>query len=492
MRLYINFMTVDHVVCATVASALEMHEVWYDPNGADYPMQWSELQQRLTWCDGLVYLMSPEAVHSAACQQALYIAQSMQKHVFPVIVKPHTTIPSSLQHIDQINLSNGVTAEAVQHLLNVIFQAERVSSPNLNRTLVSHAGNSVVLQDGSYLTPDNVELVIEEAAEALDLGEYAQAVTLLECVKASGLDLYFVDVNALLEEATVALEQEIYWQRAEREYAPIVALMKRERTRELGREAFRQFRKYFPDYDPQDLAAMCQFDSGLQIEWCRIPGGEVYVERLSQRITADSFRIAKYPITHAQFMQFIEADNGYANSVWWDFSPEARKWRSVHPAPLLNPEHTDDMPAVNICWYEAVAYCNWFSHETGIMITLPTETEWQLAAQGNSTRRYPWGDEYNETFCNTKECGIRQITSVKRYVRGASPYGVYDMAGNVWEWCANSEYDSIPEQPEITDKRVVKGGSFISSRRRAQCDFYFALNPECRYESIGFRVIVRD
>lgn len=490
MRLYINYARSDAPICTKVAGLLGMHEVWYDQNIGDFGSL-AERQQRLFWCDALIYILTLNSVNSVACHEALRNAQSMEKQIFLVLAQPQISIPAEWDGIDYIDFRPGFTTAAARRLLNVIFQAEQgVVMPVASETFMPVAVENILAPQGA--SHQVVEIMIDEAAESLDLGDYERAISLLKQVKMSHVDLHYVNIDALLSEAEFALAQETYQQQAAREYAPIVALMTRERTRDLGRKAFRQFRKYFPDYDPEDLAALCQIDGLFALEWCRVPHGEVYIERFEQYIAVDSFRIGKYPVTHAQYRQFAEAANGYAHSAWWNFSPEAAHWHATHPTPLFDPNHADDLPAVNVCWYEATAYCRWLSHETGMHITLPDEAEWRLAAQGNTDRRYPWGDEYNETYCNTKECGIRQITSVRRYVRGVSPYGVYDMAGNVWEWCINSENEVIAEQSEVLTKRVVKGGSFISSRKRAECNFYFSLNPECRYESIGFRVIIHD
>ena len=96
------------------------------------------------------------------------------------------------------------------------------------------------------------------------------------------------------------------------------------------------------------------------------------------------------------------------------------------------------LPRENVNWYEAMAFANWLGAQLRMTITLPTVAQWQRAAKGDDDRYFPWGDDYDEDRCNTVETGLKQTTPVDRYRKGASPYGVYDMAGNVWEWTLNS------------------------------------------------------
>ena len=150
----------------------------------------------------------------------------------------------------------------------------------------------------------------------------------------------------------------------------------------------------------------------------------------------------------------------------------------------------DERPRENVTWYEAMAFCNWLSARTGYTITLPTEQQWQRAAQGDDNFLYPWGNLFEMKRCNTRESKIRMTTAVTRYEDGVSAFGVYDMAGNVWEWCLTGE-DGITDNPDITTniQRAVHGGSFIGESHRAQAPFRFLLQPMYYYATIGFRIV---
>ena len=138
-----------------------------------------------------------------------------------------------------------------------------------------------------------------------------------------------------------------------------------------------------------------------------------------------------------------------------------------------------------------MGFAQWLSEQFGLLISLPTGWQWQRTASGDDELLYPWGHDFDPDCCNTRENKIRMTTLVTRYPEGASPVGVFDMAGNTWEWCVNSDEQMSPDEVDITtdDKRIIHGGSFISGKERAQTRFRFQLNPEFLYGSIGFRIV---
>jgi formylglycine-generating enzyme required for sulfatase activity len=142
---------------------------------------------------------------------------------------------------------------------------------------------------------------------------------------------------------------------------------------------------------------------------------------------------------------------------------------------------------VGVSWYEALAFCRWLGEQTGENILLPTEQQWQRAAQGDDNRTYPWGEGIDDSRCNYSR-NVGRTTPVTNYPAGASPYGVMDMSGNVWEWCL-TQYDDGSEDIEGTNRRVLRGGSWNNSDHYVRAAYRYYGNPYDWYYSIGFRVV---
>lgn len=126
----------------------------------------------------------------------------------------------------------------------------------------------------------------------------------------------------------------------------------------------------------------------------------------------------------------------------------------------------DDFPRTDVSWYEAVAFCRWLTEKALILhpsgtsdhweIRLPSEQEWQRAAQGNDGREYPWGNRFDKARANTFESGIGAATPVTRFTGGASPFGVMDMCGNVWEWCL-TDLNTGSRDTSVNGPRMLRG-----------------------------------
>ncbi len=231
-------------------------------------------------------------------------------------------------------------------------------------------------------------------------------------------------------------------------------------------------------------------------EWVDIPMGKVvlkgggYVPKGGHSFNVPAFAIAKYPLTNAQFAKFVEAD-GYNQRQWWSVEGwQAREsnswvepgWWSAVPVRLAN------CPVIGISWFEAVAFCLWLSDATGEKVALPTEQQWQRAAQGNTNRAYPWGDNFDENCCNFNRKGTTPVTQYEG--KGNSPFGVVDMSGNVWEWCL-TDYESGEQNVNaFAIKRVLRGGSWYSNAvLNVRSDFRDWNLPDKRSDVWGFRLV---
>jgi formylglycine-generating enzyme required for sulfatase activity len=149
---------------------------------------------------------------------------------------------------------------------------------------------------------------------------------------------------------------------------------------------------------------------------------------------------------------------------------------------------------VNVSWRDAAAYCAWLSKKTGKQFRLPSEAEWEKAARGTDGRRFPWGNTFNVTACNSSEGSVGTTTTVGRYSpAGDSPFGCADMAGNVWEWCGSTwreNYETkVDARLERAGPRVVRGGSFGDQQWSARCACRVNELPDHCDHKIGFRVV---
>ncbi|HLC15874.1 MAG TPA: SUMF1/EgtB/PvdO family nonheme iron enzyme [Thermodesulfovibrionia bacterium] len=153
-------------------------------------------------------------------------------------------------------------------------------------------------------------------------------------------------------------------------------------------------------------------------------------------------------------------------------------------AQLRDPSSSEDaQPVVHVSWVDAVRYCQWLSKKEGRHYRLPKESEWEFAASGGGVRIYPWGSESPDPeYANYEESGINKTTSVGSYPKGMTPEGLFDMAGNVWEWCEDW-YNSKK------DGRVIRGGAFFNNEDFLTCSFRARSLPLYRSSSLGFRLV---
>ena len=193
------------------------------------------------------------------------------------------------------------------------------------------------------------------------------------------------------------------------------------------------------------------------------------------------FQLARYPVTWAQYRAFLEAADGYGEPSWWEGRPRAEQ-----PGDLR--WSFGNYPAVNVSWYDAVAYCSWLSAKLDRDIRLPTEWEWQWAAVGDTKQEYPWPGDWNGARANSIEAGIGRTVAVGLYPLGRSPLDIDDMAGNVWEWCLNerAKPTSVSLQGDVS--RVLRGGSWYGYPGSCRAAGRYDYGPGARYNHIGFRL----
>jgi formylglycine-generating enzyme required for sulfatase activity len=222
-------------------------------------------------------------------------------------------------------------------------------------------------------------------------------------------------------------------------------------------------------------------------------------EKPIHRVYLDEFMMGKYPVTNEEFRAFID-DGGYNNEEYW--TKEGWKWKEKEK--ISEPEYWHEgkwnhpnFPVVGVSWYEAAVYASWLSEKTGKNYRLPTEAEWEKAARGTDGREYPWGNEFDKNNCNSRECGLGRTSPVGIFIKGESPFGCLDMAGNVYEWCSdwfNGDYykkspKKNPQGPENGSKRVRRGGCWLFDARNCRTASRYGGHPAYRSDFVGFRLV---
>lgn len=283
------------------------------------------------------------------------------------------------------------------------------------------------------------------------------------------------------------------------------------------------------------------------MQFCFVPRGDFIMgegqekdsEHINKTLNYD-YWISQHPITNAQFATFIEAD-GYRERRYWAEAEAALIWQrgQIHLnrdeeirerfADFGDPFNLPNHPVVDVTWYEALAFTRWLTdtwHAQHLLpehykVRLPSEAEWEKAARGGieiptspiigriavphkivhqrnelPKRGYPWGDAFDLNRANYGATQIGSPSAVGVFELGASPYGVLDLSGNVWEWTRSLyrdyPYDSKDGREDLssTEFRVMRGGAYADSERDMRCAVRDQDLPEGCDVSRTFRLVV--
>jgi len=216
-------------------------------------------------------------------------------------------------------------------------------------------------------------------------------------------------------------------------------------------------------------------------EMIRVPAGEFtmgasrfeFAAKPPHKVFVRDFYMDKYEVTNDKYFRFCRA--------------AARKppmhMREAQGVPVGRENH----PVNHVSFYDAEAYCQWAGKR------LPSEEEWEKAAAGTEGRVYPWGDGWDQNLSNNRTSPREDTLPVGSIPRGASAYGLLDMAGNVWEWTSNW-YKSYPGSEAFFDdtgkNKVTRGGAYFYSIELLRASYRHPLPPDDKSEYGGFRCAV--
>lgn len=189
-----------------------------------------------------------------------------------------------------------------------------------------------------------------------------------------------------------------------------------------------------------------------------------------------SFKIGKFEITQKQFEAFIK-DTGYDGSdhpTTKGIEPFLMGWKDGKP-----PKGKDRHPVCYVNWHHAKAYCAWLAKKSGLNVHLPTDAQWTLAAAGPEGRKFPWGNGWDPKRCNWgdegKVDGFVESAPVGSFPKGTTPTGIFDMAGNIWEWSAEGH---------------LRGGPWCMDSTTVECAEIAREDTDRCDDKFGFRIAV--
>lgn len=520
------FFSYSHSLKQDIAEVMDLlraagHHVCWDgniPTGADW---WSTILDEIEDCQVFVFAVSEQSLQSAYCLEELRYAIDCHRPIVSLVIDDDTdyAVPSeavSMQH--QWLLYDGNPAIASLHLVEACGKFD--------------------LQP--YTHVPNTRPAEPQRSSSSPVKQFQQAVSLAEDGLFEEAIKHFQDVMYLDTPEWAAECEE--WIKRLTLYGSAAELAEREGTLQRARSKWIEYRTHFnASFDPlrlkerlftspfmgrtmvfapppvlppsetitpprlQDAAQAVIALIGEPFDWVHIKGGQVRLETRAEYSVTD-FAIAKYALTNRQYQAFVDAVDGYSESKWWDYSNEAQVWREQHDRPQDTAFVGDELPRTNVCWYEAMAFARWLaarvtptpkptlfwrreSYAVSLQITLPTEQQWQRAAVEDNGWQFPWGNDYVEgVVCfNTKT-----PVAVTDYPGGASPSGVVQMSGNVWEWCLNNYH-----QPEDTSSqsivryRTLRGGSWGNDLRfNIRADYRNGYDPASQKDKWGFRLVL--
>ena len=198
------------------------------------------------------------------------------------------------------------------------------------------------------------------------------------------------------------------------------------------------------------------------------PEGEGYNhEKPQHEVTVQPFFMGKYPITQAQYQEVMGENPS-------DFK-------------------VDERPVECVSWDNAVKFCQRLSKQTGTEYRLPSEAEWEYACRAGTTTKYYFGDDITSDLANY-DGNVGETTSVGQYSPNA--FGLYDMHGNVWEWCQDNWHDNYKGAPKdgsawvdrASSMKVMRSGSWLNRPRLCRSAYRVRISPDVRFDFIGFRV----
>jgi len=432
-------------------------EVWIDER-LDYGAQWpQELQKQLDGCSAFILIMSRHSYASDWVQSELQRAKRKLKPIFPLLLdgdEPWLSVEST-QYYD--------VREAANPDPKFYADLKKVITPDPNaRTLLKPKGSGT---DTPARALPGLKMGILIAAIVLFAGVAIwlggalskKSTNPTEPAAIATIEETSSEETTSLPEATLAPEMTASPQPISSGDDDMALVPAGEFT--MGRNAKDEFTGC------QEVSQDCQLSAFMD-------------EEPVHRVVLDAFSIDKTEVTNSLYK--VCEDQGVC-------TPPQETNSNTQASYYGNPAF-DDYPVIYVSWDQAKTYCEWRGAR------LPTEAEWEKAARGTDGRTYPWGEKIDETFANFNYA-VGDTAAVGSYENGKSPYGLNDMAGNVWEWVADWYSDTYygkspaenPLGPASGEMRVLRGGSWGLVGVSVSTAYRYARDPAETSPDLGFR-----
>lgn len=511
MKIFISYSRDDSAFVYALAQELRKnprYQVWIDlqiPGSEDW---WNSILDAIEWCDCCLFVLTPHSVESIYCEAEIGYVLAWNKPILPLLHKQCDYPPSlderRIQRVD-VTAKFDIREIYVDVASTLVEVLQGIRDGDYSRPAQPPARPPVPPTSPLATDPEDPFDLFNLAEDKAEQGDMNEAERLFKKLKAVDPEGFGPKADARLTQLHRQREMITAYLRIARN----IAEGKLDRAK-IAWEVYQQ--KYGAGYDPNGYHQQFASDSpgsptdrlraikraaSLEImpppfAWIDIPAGKVtlvtrkgwptnYIPKGgSKEFSVPAFAIGKYPVTNAQFEKFVDA-KGYEEKKWWTDEGWQVRGRQNWTKPRYwqaSEWNVADYPVVGVSWYEAVAFCLWLSDMTGEQIMLPTEQQWQRAAQGDTSRAYPWGEKFDRSRCSFNSGGITSVTQYEGKDKGDSPFGVVDMSGNVWEWCV-TDYDTGEQDIRKAAKvRVLRGGSWGGNVFFLRADFRNGLAPD--------------
>lgn len=492
-------------------------DIWIDNQKIESGVNWwNAIVKGLQGCAAFVVVMTPESESSEWVQREVFLALEQKKPLFPLLLNGANWPVFVLTQFENVTHGGMPDADLCKRLGEYITPARKKS------------GADKTMLPVDPLPPHNgfdVHDAIKLFFKANSSQQWSESLNILGQIRASDEVPAFFDIDEFERKVQQAVEDDNR-RRLEREHyssqpdpqieilpfsspsselEQLLDLIDNPKTQPTERGEIG--RRLAEIGDPRPGVGLDK-DGLPEIIWCEVPAGAFLFgsnrskdkqalkdEPAQKKVRLPTFYMAQYPVTVAQYEAFVE-DGGYKNPAYWTKAGWQWKDDKSHPEILWqDPDwHIANHPVIGVTWYEAVAFCRWLGKRRGLDIRLPTEAEFEKAARGTTEWLYPYGDTFDANKGNAHASSIGRSSAVGLFPAGASPYGVMDMSGNVWEWSLSKWAN--PYQPHTAEQvdwegdaaRALRGGAWYYSISHARMSFRLRSLPHNRGNPFGFRV----